>query len=36
MVFAPNAYSQGQIDELNRLTEAWVNAHYSQRQAALK
>jgi hypothetical protein len=24
------------LDELDRLTEKWVNAHYSQRQAALK
>ena len=36
MEFAPNSYSQEQIDELDRLTEGWVNDHYSQRQAALE
>jgi len=32
--FAPESYSREQLDELDRLTEKWVNAHYSQRQAA--
>ncbi len=36
MEFAPKTYSQEQIDELDRLTEKWVNDHYSQRQTALK
>jgi hypothetical protein len=36
MEFAPKTYSQEQIDELDRLTEKWVNDHYGQRQAALK
>ena len=36
MEFAPKTYSQEQIDELDRLTETWVNDHYGQRQAALK
>ena len=36
MEFAPNTYSQVQLDELDRSTEKWVNDHYSQRQSALK
>jgi len=36
MEFVPKTYSQEQIDELDRLTEKWVNDHYSQRQTALK
>jgi len=36
MEFAPKSYSRVQLDELDRLTEKWVNAYYSQRQAALK
>lgn len=36
MEFAPKTYSQEQIDELDRLTEAWVNDHYSQHQTALE
>jgi len=36
MEFAPKTYSQEQIDELDRLTETWVNDHYCQRHAALK
>ena len=36
MAFAPESYSQEQLDELDQLTEQWVDAHYSQRQAALK
>ena len=36
MEFAPKSYSREQLDELDRLTEKWVNDHYSQRQAALK
>lgn len=36
MEFAPKTYSQEQIDELDRLTEAWTNDHYGQRQTALK
>ena len=31
MEFAPKTYSQEQIDELDRLTEAWTNDHYGQR-----
>ena len=36
MEFVPKTYSQEQIDELDRLTETWVDDHYGQRQAALK
>ena len=36
MVFTPKTYSQEQIDELDRLTEKWVNNHYSQRQTAIE
>ena len=36
MEFAPKTYSRAQLDELDRLTEKWVNDHYSQRQTALK
>jgi len=36
MEFVPKTYSQEQIDELDQLTEKWVNDHYSQRQTALK
>jgi len=36
MEFAPKSYSREQLDELDRLTEKWVNAHYGQRQAASK
>ena len=36
MEFAPKTYSQEQIDELDRLTEKWVNDHYGQHQTALK
>ena len=36
MEFTPKTYSQEQIDELERLTEAWVDDHYDQRRAALK
>jgi hypothetical protein len=36
MEFAPKSYSREQLDELDRLTEKWVNDHYSQRQTALK
>lgn len=32
MEFAPEAWSQGQLDELDRLTEEWVNDHNSQRR----
>jgi hypothetical protein len=35
MEFAPKTYSQEQIDELDRLTEKWVNDHYSQHQTTL-
>ena len=34
MEFAPESYSREQLDELDQLTEEWVNAHYEQRQAA--
>ena len=30
MAFAPETYSQEQLDELDRLTEAWINDHYDQ------
>jgi hypothetical protein len=36
MEFAPETYSQEQLDELDRLTEKWVNDHYQQHQTALK
>ena len=36
MEFAPETYSQEQLDELDRLTEKWVNDHYDQHQTALK
>ena len=36
MEFAPESYSREQLDELDRLTEKWVNAHYGQPQAAPK
>ena len=36
MEFAPKTYSQEQLDELDRLTEKWVNDHYGQRQTASK
>ena len=36
MEFAPTTYSQEQLDELDRLTEKWVNDHYGQRQTGLK
>jgi hypothetical protein len=36
MEFTPKTYSQEQIDELDRLTEKWVNNHYSQRQTAIE
>jgi len=36
MEFTPKPYSQEQMDELDRLTEKWVDDHYSQRQSALK
>ena len=36
MEFAPKTYSQEQMDELDRLTEKWVNDHNGQRQTTLK
>jgi hypothetical protein len=36
MEFAPETYSQEQLDELDRLTEKGVNDHYDQHQTALK
>jgi len=36
MEFTPKTYSQEQIDELDRLTETWVDDHYDQRLTALK
>jgi len=33
MEFAPEAWTQQQLDELDRLTEEWVNDHNSQRRA---
>ena len=35
MEFAQKAYSQEQLDELDQMTEQWVNDHYAQRQIAL-
>ena len=31
MEFAPESYSQEQLDELDRLTETWIDDHYGQR-----
>ena len=36
MEFAPETYSQEQLDELDRLTEKGVNDHYDQHQTTLK
>lgn len=36
MEFAPKTYSQEQLDELDRLTEKWVDDHYGQHQTTLK
>ena len=36
MEFAPKTYSREQLDELDRLTEKWVNEHYDQRRTASK
>ena len=36
MEFAPKTYSREQLDELDRLTENWVNDHYRQRRTASK
>jgi hypothetical protein len=36
MEFAPTTYSQEQVDELDQLTEKWVNDHNGKRQATLK
>ena len=36
MEFAPKTYSKEQLDELDQLTEKWVNDYYGQRQTALK
>lgn len=36
MEFAPKTYSQEQLNELDRLTEKWVNDHYGRRQTALE
>jgi len=36
MEFTPKTYSQEQIDELDRLTEKWVDDHYSQHQTTLE
>ena len=33
MDFAPEGYSQEQLDELDRLTEAWIDDHYSYRKS---
>lgn len=32
MVFAPESYSREQLDELDRLTEAWIADHNGQRK----
>jgi hypothetical protein len=31
MEFAPESYSQEQLDELDRLTERWIDDHYGHR-----
>ena len=31
MEFAPESYSQEQLDELDRLTETWIDDHYGHR-----
>ena len=36
MEFAPPSYSQEQLDELDRLTEKWIDAHERQAEAAPK
>ena len=36
MEFAPPTYSQEQLDELDRLTEKWVDDHERQAEAAQK
>ena len=33
MDFAPEGYSQEQLDELDRLTEAWIDDHYRNRKS---
>jgi len=33
MEFTPEGYSQDQMDELDRLTEAWVDDHNGQRKS---
>jgi hypothetical protein len=32
MEFAPESYSRAQLDELDRLTEAWIDDHNGQRK----
>lgn len=34
MDFVPESYSREQLDELDQLTEEWVDSHYEQRQDA--
>lgn len=36
MEFAPTTYSQAQLDELDRLTEKWIEDHERQAEAARK
>lgn len=36
MEFAPPSYSQEQLDELDRLTEKWIDDHERQAEAAQK
>ncbi len=33
MDFAPEGYSQEQLDELDRLTEAWIDDHYGNQKS---
>ena len=33
MDFAPEGYSQAQLDELDRLTDAWIEEHYGNRKS---
>jgi hypothetical protein len=33
MEFAPQSYTQEQLDELDQLTEAWIDDHYGHRKS---
>ncbi len=36
MELAPRTLSQGRMDELDGLTEKWVNSHHGRRQTSQK